>query len=95
MGLSFPKAGFVALVSAVALACGLPLATARAELLARVPSAREMAVCGDILFVGTKGSSVYALSLSGAAPAGSPPDFPMRTALPAHAAGCSSLRETA
>ena len=65
MGVSFPKAGFVALVSAVALACGLTLGTARAELLARVPSAREMAVCGDVLFVGTKGSSVYALSLSG------------------------------
>ena len=39
--------------------------SARAELLARVPGAREMAVCGDTLFVGTRGSSVYAVPLSG------------------------------
>ena len=38
---------------------------AQAEILARVPGAREMAVCGNALFVGTKGSSVYTVPLSG------------------------------
>ncbi len=65
MSVSFPKAGFLALVSVVALAFGVPLDPARGELLARVPAAREMAVCGDTLFVGTKGSSIYAVSLPG------------------------------
>ncbi|PST20676.1 dehydrogenase [Mesorhizobium plurifarium] len=65
MDVSFPKTGFLALVSFAAFAAGLSLHPARAELLARVPAAREMAVCGDILFVGTKGSSVYAVPLSG------------------------------
>jgi glucose/arabinose dehydrogenase len=32
---------------------------------ARVPAAREMAVCGARLYVGTKGSSVYSIPLSG------------------------------
>ncbi|MCZ4088957.1 PQQ-dependent sugar dehydrogenase [Sinorhizobium psoraleae] len=59
------KAGFLALASVATLASGLALGPARAELLARVPAAREMAVCGDMLFVGTKGSSVYAVQLSG------------------------------
>ncbi|HXV30075.1 MAG TPA: PQQ-dependent sugar dehydrogenase [Sinorhizobium sp.] len=54
--------GFLAIASIVSVAA---LGPARAELLARVPAAREMAVCGDILFVGTKGSSVYAVPLSG------------------------------
>lgn len=69
-----PKAGFLsarigllALVSVAAAASGVALALgpARAELLARVPAAREMAVCGDVLFVGTKRSSVYAVPVSG------------------------------
>ncbi|MDW9508714.1 sorbosone dehydrogenase family protein [Sinorhizobium meliloti] len=65
MSVSFPRAGFLALVMVVALAFGVPFDAARGELLARVPAAREMAVCGDTLFVGTKGSSVYAVSLPG------------------------------
>ncbi|CAH2407486.1 PQQ-dependent sugar dehydrogenase [Mesorhizobium ventifaucium] len=69
-----PKAGFLsarigllALVSVAAAASGVALGPgpARAEVLARVPAAREMAVCGDILFVGTKRSSVYAVPVSG------------------------------
>ncbi|MEZ2128811.1 MULTISPECIES: sorbosone dehydrogenase family protein [unclassified Sinorhizobium] len=61
-----PKAGFLsAKIGFLALAFVATLGSARAELLARVPAAREMAVCGDILFVGTKGSSVYAVPLSG------------------------------
>jgi glucose/arabinose dehydrogenase len=61
------RIGFLALASVAAVASGVTLApsAAQAELLARVPAAREMAVCGDILFVGTKGSSVYAVPLSG------------------------------
>ncbi|MDK1387701.1 PQQ-dependent sugar dehydrogenase [Sinorhizobium sp. 8-89] len=65
MDLFSRKAGFLALASVAMLASGLALGPARAELLARVPAAREMAVCGDMLFVGTKGSSVYAVPLSG------------------------------
>lgn len=69
-----PKAGFLsarirllALVSVAAAGSGVALApgSARAEVLARVPAAREMAVCGDVLFVGTKRSSVYAVPVSG------------------------------
>ncbi|MCA1367226.1 PQQ-dependent sugar dehydrogenase [Bradyrhizobium sp. BRP14] len=60
-----PKAGFLVLASVAAVASSVALGPARAELLARVPAAREMAVCGDILFVGTKGSSVYAVPLAG------------------------------
>jgi glucose/arabinose dehydrogenase len=69
-----PKAGFLsarigllALVSVAAAASGVALAPgpARAEVLARVPAAREMAVCGNVLFVGTKRSSVYAVPVSG------------------------------
>lgn len=48
-----------------AAAIALVPGPARAALLARVPAAREMAVCGDTLFVGTKGASVYAVPLSG------------------------------
>ncbi|PKA45024.1 dehydrogenase [Rhizobium sullae] len=63
------KAGFlfarIGLLALAAVASGMALGPARAELLARVPAAREMAVCGDTLFVGTKGSSVYAVPLSG------------------------------
>ncbi|MDK1374250.1 MULTISPECIES: PQQ-dependent sugar dehydrogenase [unclassified Sinorhizobium] len=63
------KAGFLSarmrFLALAALASGVALGPARAELLARVPAAREMAVCGDIVFVGTKGSSVYAVPLSG------------------------------
>lgn len=47
MSVSFPRAGFLALVMVVALAFGVPFDAARGELLARVPAAREMAVCGD------------------------------------------------
>lgn len=61
----FPKPAFLALVSLATLVSSLTSNEARAELLARVPAAREMAVCGDMLFVGTKGSSVYAVPLSG------------------------------
>jgi glucose/arabinose dehydrogenase len=69
-----PKSGFrsapiglFALAAALAAASGAILAPAAAQaaLLARVPAAREMAVCGDTLFVGTKGSSVYAVPLAG------------------------------
>ncbi|MHC2299332.1 glucose/arabinose dehydrogenase [Rhizobium mongolense] len=59
------RIGFLALASVATVASGVALGPARAELLARVPAAREMAVCGDILFVGTKGSSVYAVPFSG------------------------------
>jgi glucose/arabinose dehydrogenase len=74
MDVCSPKAGFLsarigllALASVAAAASGVALAPgpARAELLARVPAARAMAVCGDVLFVGTKRSSVYAVPLSG------------------------------
>ncbi len=59
------RIGFLALASVATVASGVVVGPARAELLARVPGAREMAVCGDILFVGTKGSSVYAVPFSG------------------------------
>jgi glucose/arabinose dehydrogenase len=61
------RLGFFALALATAATAGMTLVpgAASAELLARVPAAREMAVCGDTLFVGTKGSSVYAVPLSG------------------------------
>ncbi|WP_209606841.1 PQQ-dependent sugar dehydrogenase [Sinorhizobium kostiense] len=62
-GLLSVRSGFLGL--AATLAFGFSVGPARAELLARVPAAREMAVCGDILFVGTKGSSVYAVPLAG------------------------------
>lgn len=53
-----------ALSTATAFCAGFAPA-ARAALLAHVPAAREMAVCGNTLFVGTKGSSVYAVPLAG------------------------------
>ena len=37
----------------------------RISILAHVPEARELAVCGETLFVGTKRSSVYAIPLNG------------------------------
>jgi glucose/arabinose dehydrogenase len=40
-------------------------AAASAAVFTRVPAAREMAVCGDTLFVGTKGPSVYAAPIAG------------------------------
>src|SRR5438552_388310 len=63
------RIGLLALAFTIAAASGVTLApsAARAALLARVPAAREMAVCGDTLFVGTKGSAVYAVPLSGGA----------------------------
>ena len=39
---------------------------ARVAVFARVPAARAMAVCGDALYVGTKGNAVYGASLAGA-----------------------------
>jgi glucose/arabinose dehydrogenase len=42
-------------------------AQAPAAVFARVPQAREMAVCGSTIFVGTKGRAVYAVSPSGGA----------------------------
>lgn len=67
VGLPSAKQNCLALILAAACACGVALApgAARAALLAHVPAAREMAVCGDTLFVGTKGSSVYAVALAG------------------------------
>jgi glucose/arabinose dehydrogenase len=65
------KAGFLSTrmgllaLGAVAAAIAFAPDPARAALLARVPAAREMAVCGDTLFVGTKGASVYAVPRSG------------------------------
>jgi len=56
---------FLVFASVAAAASGLELGPAQATLLARVPAAREMAVCGDTLFVGTKGSLVYSLPVSG------------------------------
>ncbi|MDX8511420.1 PQQ-dependent sugar dehydrogenase [Mesorhizobium captivum] len=56
---------FLVFASVATVAFGLDRDLAQAALLARVPAAREMAVCGDMLFVGTKGSSVYALPVSG------------------------------
>ncbi len=38
---------------------------ARIEGFARVPAARAMAVCGDALYVGTKGNAVYGVPLAG------------------------------
>jgi glucose/arabinose dehydrogenase len=66
-GFLLARIGFLALVSVTTFTFGVTLApgAARAELLARVPEAREIAVCGDILFVGTLGSSVYAVPVSG------------------------------
>ncbi|RRH95251.1 sorbosone dehydrogenase family protein [Mesorhizobium tamadayense] len=61
----FARIGFLAFASVAMAASGMALGPAQAALLARVPAAREMAVCGDMLFVGTKGSSVYALPVSG------------------------------
>ena len=52
-----------AVVSVVAVWCGS--AAGNAAALTHVPAAREMAVCGDTLFVGTKGGSVYAAPVSG------------------------------
>ncbi|QFI69004.1 PQQ-dependent sugar dehydrogenase [Sinorhizobium alkalisoli] len=60
-GFLLARTAFLALASVAAFASG----EVRAELFARVPAARAMAVCGDTLFVGTKGSSVYAVPLSG------------------------------
>lgn len=59
------KPRLLALALAMAAGATLTPGAARAALLARVPAAREMAVCGDTLFVGTKGSSVYAAPLAG------------------------------
>jgi glucose/arabinose dehydrogenase len=56
---------FLAFASVATVTSGFDPGAARATLLARVPAAREMAVCGDMLFVGTKGSSVYSLPVSG------------------------------
>lgn len=55
----------IALFALTTVVSGVAFGSARAELLARVPAAREVAVCGDIVFVGTRGSSVYAVPLSG------------------------------
>ena len=52
---------FVALLFDAAAARAQP----KVSLLARVPGAREMAVCGKTLFVGTKGSAVYAVPVAG------------------------------
>src|SRR3954470_8801445 len=38
---------------------------ARVAVFARVPAARAMAVCGDALYVGTKGNAVYGVPLAG------------------------------
>jgi len=40
----------------------------RSEIFARVPAAREMAVCGGALYVGTKGDAVYGVPLAGGRP---------------------------
>jgi glucose/arabinose dehydrogenase len=40
----------------------------RLEVFARVPGARAMAVCGGALYVGTKGTAVYGISLAGGKP---------------------------
>jgi hypothetical protein len=55
---------------------------ARAGVFARVPAARALAVCGDALYVGTKGNAVYGVPLAGgpAVRAASGPVAP--TALP-------------
>lgn len=60
-----PRLLALALTAAAAFGVTLAPSAARATLLARVPAAREMAVCGDTLFVGTKGASVYAAPLAG------------------------------
>ena len=63
----FLPTGFLSLASIAMVVWGMVVGpgTARAELLARIPGARQMAVCGDTLFVGTLGSSVYAVPASG------------------------------
>ncbi|QRM35804.1 PQQ-dependent sugar dehydrogenase (plasmid) [Microvirga sp. VF16] len=38
---------------------------ARVAVFARVPAARAMAICGDALYVGTKGNAVYGIPLAG------------------------------
>ena len=38
---------------------------ARVAVFARVPAARALAVCGDALYVGTKGNAVYGVPLAG------------------------------
>src|SRR5829696_5598509 len=38
---------------------------ARVAVFGRVPAARAMAVCGDALYVGTKGNTVYGVPLTG------------------------------
>ena len=60
-----PRLLALALTAAAAFGVTLAPSAARATLLARGPAAREMAVCGDTLFVGTKGASVYAAPLAG------------------------------
>ncbi|WP_414475740.1 PQQ-dependent sugar dehydrogenase [Microvirga sp. M2] len=42
------------------------LSGTRVEVFAHVPAARAMAVCGDALYVGTKGNGVYGVPLTGA-----------------------------
>ncbi|KUM27692.1 dehydrogenase [Mesorhizobium loti] len=64
-GLLSVRIGFLAFAAVATATSSVAFNPAQAALLARVPAAREMAVCGDMLFVGTKGSSVYALPVSG------------------------------
>jgi glucose/arabinose dehydrogenase len=59
------KFGVLALAFVAGGGLALVPAPAAAALLARVPAAREMAVCGDALFVGTKGASIYSVPLAG------------------------------
>jgi hypothetical protein len=62
----------IAPLAASLLGSGVPSAAqtaalpgARVEVFARVPAAREMAVCGGTLFIGTTRDAVYGVPLSG------------------------------
>jgi glucose/arabinose dehydrogenase len=57
-------AALVSLAVTPALSQQAALGGTRVEVFAHVPSARAITVCGDALYVGTKGNSVYGVPLS-------------------------------
>lgn len=59
-GLALPSILLALIASALAAQ-----AQPKIAVLARVPAAREMAVCGNTLYVGTLGSAVYAVPIGG------------------------------
>src|ERR1700740_3720999 len=64
----------VALIPADALTASVPSGF-HISVLAHVPGAREMAPCGNFLYVGTAGSRVYSVALNGGRVAAVPGSF--------------------